>query len=434
VSASAPAAVSLARRRAALVVAFFATGLGMATWVSRTPAIRDALGASTAEMGVVIVGLSIGSVVGITLGGRLVARRGGRLVIAWCMAAIVLGLLGVALGVVLRQAGIVAAGLAVYGFGMGSGEIGLNVEGVDLEIAVGRSVIPGLHGCYSLGIAAGGLMGLAANSAHLPVLMHMVAIATLTAAGSGWLVFQLPARTGAETPTINPHTATADIADRSAWFDNRLLALGAIILGMALAEGSANDWLPLIAVDGFGASAATGSAVYAFFGLSMAIGRLSGGRAIDRFGRAPVMRVCAVTAAAGIALVAFAPQLWLGVVGVLLWGLGASLGFPVALSAAGDVPAHAARRTSFVATAGYAASLIGPPVVGFLGNEVGLRGAILVVLVAVLATTFFAGALGTRRPAAGPPTSVGADVTLLSRTETTMATPCTEPDNMMTRR
>jgi hypothetical protein len=63
-----------------------------------------------------------------------------------------------------------------------------------------------------------------------------------------------------------------------------------------------------------------------------------------------------------------------------------------------------------------------------------LRGAILVVLVAVLATTFFAGALGTRRPAAGPPTSVGADVTLLPQTETAMATPCTEPDNMMTRR
>jgi len=76
--------------------------------------------------------------------------------------------------------------------------------------------------------------------------------------------------------------------------------------------------------------------------------------------------------------------------------LGASLGFPVALSAAGDDPAHAAKRASAVATAGYAAFLVGPPILGLLGEQVGLRGAILVVMVAVLATTFFAGAVRQR--------------------------------------
>jgi len=302
-------------------------------------------------------------------------------------------LLGVALGVIVQQGVVVAAGLAGFGYGMGSGEIGLNVEGVALEIALGRSVVPSLHGCYSLGIFAGGLAGLAANSVHLAVPAHLVAVAVLTAAGSGWLVSRLPPLTGAGPAGTDTATASTSDAGGRAWLDSRLLALGAIILGMALAEGSANDWLPLIVVDGFGRSAALGSIVYAFFGLSMAIGRLSGGVVIDRFGRAPVIRASAVTAAVGIALVALVPNLWLAAFGTLLWGLGASLGFPVALSAAGDDPVHAAKRAAAVATAGYAAFLAGPPVLGFLAEEVGLRTAILVVLVAVLATTLFSEAV-----------------------------------------
>lgn len=393
----------LVRWRAALVVAFFGTGLSMATWVSRTPAIRDTLDASTAEMGLIIAGLSVGSVIGIAVGGLLVARRGARFVVACGMASIVLGLIVVAVGVIVAEGLIVAAGLAFFGYGMGSGEIGQNVEGVELEVAMGRSIVPGLHGCYSLGIFVGGLVGLLANSVHLPVLAHLIGVAGLTAAGTLWLLGQLPPLTGATAATAAAGGASdggagpvATGGRRPPWLDARLLALAAIILGMALAEGSANDWLPLIAVDGFGLTAAVGSIVYAFFGLSMAIGRLCGGRIIDRFGRAPVMRASAVTAAVGIGLVSASPELWLAGVGVLLWGLGASLGFPVALSAAGDDPEHAAKRASAVATAGYAAFLVGPPILGLLGEQVGLRGAILVVMIAVLATAFFAGAVRHR--------------------------------------
>lgn len=128
----------------------------------------------------------------------------------------------------------------------------------------------------------------------------------------------------------------------------------------------------------------------------MAIGRLSGGRIIDWFGRAPVMRASAVVAAAGIGTVVLAPNLWLAAVGVLLWGIGASLGFPVALSAAGDDPRYAAKRAGVVATAGYAAFLVGPPLLGFLGKHIGIRNAVVVVLGVVLATTLAAGSVRPR--------------------------------------
>lgn len=396
---------SATRRRAALFVSFFMTGVSMATWVSRTPAIRDATGSTTAEMGLIIAGLSAGSMVGIALAGTLVARRGARFVVLWGMAAIVTGVAVVAVGTATAQGWLVAVGLASFGYGMGSGEIGQNVEGVDVERALRRTVVPSLHGSYSLGVCVGGLVGLGASAASIPVLGHLVAVAALTAIATAALVANLAHDVGREDADAGqrrrPLGETVG-AFLSVWRERRTLAIGVIVLGMALAEGSANDWLPLIMVDGFDLSAATASLIYAFFGLSMAIGRFSGGFFLDRFGRAPVMVVSAGLAIAGIALVAFAPTAVLGAVGVLLWGIGASLGFPVALSAAGDDPLNSARRVSAVATAGYTAFLVGPPVLGFVGEHFTLRLAILLVMVLVAVSACFARAVtppaGTVRP------------------------------------
>ena len=394
---------SLRLWRSALVTVFFGAGIAVATWVTRTPAIRDALHATTAEMGLVIGASSVGSITGISLGSPLVARRGARFVIVTGMSGVALGLIVMALGVLTAESLVVALGMALFGYGMGTGEIGNNVSGVELEARMGHSVIPGLHGSYSLGTVIGALAGLAANRVHLPVPVHLLVVAALIAvAAIGWVRPHVPGATGRAPEESSGRPAAFPAPDgpasplgggerRFAWVDRRLLGLAVIILGMALAEGSASDWLPLIVVDGYGSSAAVGSMVFAFFGLAMAIGRLSGGRGIDRFGRAPIMRVSAVVAAAGIGVVMVAPTLWLGALGVLMWGLGCSLGFPVALSASGEDPRHAARRAGFVATAGYSAFLIGPPLLGFLGQRVGLRHAIGVVLVVVLATLFAAG-------------------------------------------
>lgn len=410
--ASAPAASprELGRWRAALLTVFFGAGIAVASWVTRTPAIRDALHASTAEMGLIIGGSSVGSITGITLGSPLVARRGARFVIVTGMSCVALGLGVMALGVVIRHSVVVAIGLALFGYGMGTGEIGNNVSGVELEARVGRSVIPGLHGSYSVGTVIGGLAGIVANRLAVPVAVHLLVTAALIAvAAVFWVSRHVQADTGrqrrpqppgADSPLehapISDPTTPSGRGRRFPWLDRRLVGLAVIILGMALAEGSANDWLPLIVVDGYGSSAAVGSIVFSFFGAAMAVGRLGGGGVIDRFGRAPVMRVSAVVAAVGIVSVILAPTLWFAGVGVLFWGIGCALGFPVALSAAGENSRFAAQRAGFVATAGYAAFLIGPPVLGFLGQHIGIRNAIIVVLAVVLATAFVA---GSARPA-----------------------------------
>lgn len=124
------------------------------------------------------------------------------------------------------------------------------------------------------------------------------------------------------------------------------MCIGGVVLAMALAEGTANDWLPLIMVDGHGFDATMGSLVFALFAASRTIGRFSGGPIVERVGRSRVLLVSALFAATGLALIAYVDSQVVAVVAVVLWGLGASLGFPlaVALLAAVLSPATATRR------------------------------------------------------------------------------------------
>jgi len=110
-----------------------------------------------------------------------------------------------------------------------------------------------------------------------------------------------------------------------------------------------------------------------------------------------VLRATAVLAVIGLLIVIFGPNIYIASVGVALWGLGASLGFPVGMSAAADDPKTAAARVSAVATIGYFAFLVGPPVIGLLGQEFGLLRALLVVLVLVVIAGVVSGA--AREPA-----------------------------------
>src|SRR5690606_37172869 len=132
---------------------------------------------------------------------------------------------------------------------------------------------------------------------------------------------------------------------------------------------------------------------------SMMVGRIAGGPLIDRFGRVPVLWATGASAALGLALVIFVPIIPVAVAGIVLWRLGASLGFPVAMSAAADDPVRAAARVSAVATVGYCAFLVGPPLIGVVGEHIGILNALIIVFVLIVLATFAA-------PAARPPRGI----------------------------
>jgi MFS family permease len=170
----------------------------------------------------------------------------------------------------------------------------------------------------------------------------------------------------------------------AAWREPRTLLIGLLVMAAAFAEGTANDWIAVAFVDGHGVGEAAGAAAFGVFVAAMTIGRTAGTVALDRWGRAPVLFTTLLLASVGAATAVLVDSWALALAGVALWGLGASLGFPVGMSAAADEEHRAPARVSVVAVIGYTAFLAGPPLVGLLGDRVGILRALLVVPLVLL--------------------------------------------------
>ncbi|EBX7420269.1 MFS transporter [Salmonella enterica subsp. enterica serovar Enteritidis] len=380
---------ALKRRTWALFMFFFLPGLLMASWATRTPAIRDILSVSTAEMGAVLFGLSIGSMSGILCSAWLVKRFGTRKVIRTTMTCAVGGMVILSVALWCASPLIFTLGLAVFGASFGAAEVAINVEGAAVERELNKTVLPMMHGFYSFGTLAGAGVGMALTALSVPPNIHIILAAAVAIAPIFIAIRAIPDGTGKNA------SEDAHLQEKGLPFyrDIQLLLIGVVVLAMAFAEGSANDWLPLLMVDGHGFSPTSGSLIYAGFTLGMTVGRFTGGWFIDRYSRVTVVRASALMGALGIGLIIFVDSDWVAGVSVILWGLGASLGFPLTISAASDTGPDAPTRVSVVATTGYLAFLVGPPLLGYLGEHYGLRSAMMVVLALVILAALVAKAV-----------------------------------------
>ncbi|QKE72331.1 MFS transporter [Arthrobacter citreus] len=369
--------------RVAIYFIFALSGFAAASWVSRTPAIRDALGATTAEMGIIIFGLAVGSIIGLTSASFLIAQKGGRFVMLLGLSVASIGILIVGISSSLfANSIIIFLGLSVFGFGQGICDVAMNVEGTAVEKAAKKSLLTGFHAAFSLGTLLGALIGSIMIKSNISVAIHMSITAVVIVLITFYLYRFVPADTAKE------EASGSDEAKRSkehlaVWKERRTVMIGIIVLGMAFVEGSANDWLPLIMVDGYNVTPAMGSFAYGLFVGSMTIGRAAGDKLLDRFGRVIILRSSALFAIAGLLIVILGNSYGVATVGIVLWGLGAAFGFPVGMSAAGDDPHRVAARVSAVSTAGYLAFLVGPPFLGVIGEQIGLLRALIFVLIAV---------------------------------------------------
>lgn len=389
--------------RNAVFVMFALSGLSIATWVARLPAIRDALGLTTGNVGVLIFGMSAGSIIGLLLSAWILGRIGPRRGMAASIILVAIGLIVVGLGAgVFVSAPVVFVGLAIFGYGNGSVDVMMNVEGAAVEKELGKTVLPLMHALFSAGTVLGAGIGAAASALKISVTAHAVGMAVIIAVAAIIAVRFVPIRPDLHAiPDAEQPPLRERLREKVAVFaDPRLIFIGLIMLGMAFAEGSANDWLPIAVVDGHDQSNTTGAIVFGVFVGAMTVGRVAGGPLIDRFDRVSVLRISAATGIVGLALFIFSPIFPLAIVGAVLWGLGCSLGFPVGMSAAADDPRHAAARVSAVAMIGYCAFLVGPPLIGIVGDHVGILNALLIVFVLMIVAGLSSGAARERSEAA----------------------------------
>jgi MFS family permease len=366
--------VAVERAKVAVSVVFVVNGLAFASWAARVPAIRDTLGLTPGQVGLLLLSVSAGTLTALPLSGLVVGRLGpARTVVAAVLVAAA-GLLVLAAGLATASVPAVAVGLLGYGAGSSSWDVAMNVEGADVERRLGRTVMPRFHAGFSLGTVLGAGVGAACARAGVPLEAQLaVTVAGILAAGIL-----------ATRPFLPVSAAAAGGGGRAgvlaAWREPRTLLIGLLVCAFALCEGIANDWLALSLVDGYDATQAVGAVAFGTFVTAMTLGRLVGGSFVERYGRVATLRATGVLVMAGVLAVVTSPGVPGALAGAVLWGLGASLGFPLGMSAAGDEETRAAARVSVASSIGYTAFLGGPPLVGLLADHVGVHRAVLVAL------------------------------------------------------
>lgn len=383
---------SLSAWRNAVFVFFSLSGLGFASWVSRIPAVRDGMHLGTETVGLLLFGLAIGSIAGLATAPNYLTRFGTRTGLLYSLLAMATAtvLLGLATGAVGSFA-LSAAALFIFGFSYSITDVVMNVEGAEVERATGRTLLPLMHAFFSLGTILGAVLGAAAALHTVPVALHFGAAGVAIAAAGTWTVRYIPLPAAGDSEpgpaagtlagTVRGHDRIRDRLRATLLLaaEPQLLFLGLLVVGMAFVEGSANDWLPLAAVDGHAFDNAGGALVYGAFVAAMTVGRAAGGPLIDAIGRRRTLLLTGTLGFVGILVFILTDQHWTAFCAAALWGLGGSLGFPVGISAAADHPTDAARRVSILSIFGYTAFLVGPPILGFISEHLGILDAFYVV-------------------------------------------------------
>jgi MFS family permease len=381
------------------VTAFFAfDGFVFATWAVRIPAVKAATGASPAELGVALLGVSGGAIATMALSGMLCRRFGAvRVLLAgavWLSLALLLPALA-------RSAVALGLALVMFGIGYGCVNVAANTVAVDVVAALRRPVMPSFHAAWSLGGLAGAAIGglLAPHLSPLPhfALATVLGLAVILVAGRVLLTTALPAAAPPDAPAvpaegdpgaahdeIGPPAAGSRAAAAAAVARDRahrwrvVLLLGVLAACAAYGEGSISDWGAL-RLHGLGAGAGLAAIGYAAFALAEAGGRLAGTWLLTRFGQRAVLVSGGLATCAGMLCAALAPSIPVVVAGFALAGLGVANAFPAAMSRVGVLAGP--HGVAIASTLGYGGFLIGPPVIGFLATAVGLGPSLISVSV-----------------------------------------------------
>ena len=386
------------------LTAFFAfDGFVFATWAVRIPAVKAATGASPAELGVALLGVSSGAIATMALSGMLCRRFGAVRVLlagaAWLSLALLLPALA-------RSAVALGLALVVFGIGYGCVNVAANTVAVDVVAALRRPVMPSFHAAWSLGGLAGAAIGglLAPHLSPLPHFMiaSVLGLAVTAVAGRVLVMTALPAATtpgggdpGAVDDEIGsgaagagaaargaaggPGTAVATVDRARVW--RVVLLLGILAACSTYGEGSVTDWGAL-RLHGLGAGAGLAAIGYAAFALAEAGGRLAGTWLLTRFGQRVVLVSGGLATCAGMLCAALAPSVPIVVAGFALAGLGVANAFPTAMTRVGVLAGP--HGVAIASTLGYGGFLLGPPVIGFLASAVGLGPSLTTVSVLAL--------------------------------------------------
>lgn len=375
-------------------------GVSTAAWGPRLPAIKTELGMGNATIGLLLAGVTVGAIGGLAASTPVLHRLGSRRGVTGALLVVAAALVVMGVAISLRSVPLLSVAFVVVGFGIGTLDVLVNVEGSGIERAAGRTLMPLLHGAWSVGAALGAGVGAACAALEVTPASQFIGEAIMVGAVGLIMARSIPAGDGPGEPPRSQDRAAKIRQWLRGWTDRRLLLIGVVMLGVELGEGSANNWLTLAVKNDHGQTAAVAALFFTAFAGSEALSRIFGGPVVDRLGRARTIRCTTGLGVLGVLLFILGTNRGVVLAGVVLWAVGVSMGFPLGMSAAAESGPGPAARVSVVASVGYFANLAGPPAIGVLASAAGLLNALWLIVALFLAAFAVAGSLGRRR--AGP--------------------------------
>ncbi|KPI16476.1 major facilitator superfamily MFS_1 [Actinobacteria bacterium OK006] len=387
----------LRRGRASLAFSFFAQGATFALLVTRIPAIQDRYGVSDALLPAFLAAVPILAGVGSVTTEQLVKRIRPSRLLRWSQPVVLLALLGVGSGDRLVE---LAVALGAFGLAVGALDASMNMLGVSLQRTYGRSIMLGFHATYSLGGIVGASLAWVGAHWHLSLFVSYlpVVLVLLPAAfvGSRWYVdgdaaSGLEADADADTGGDVDAAAGKGQGESGALVFRLLLPLCLVMTFAYIGDSTVSNWSAKYLQDVLGSSEQLATVPYNVYMVMTLVGRAVGDFGVRRFGAVAVVRLGAVVAALGFAVVAVARGAWVGMLGFTLLGLGLCVLVPQTFAAAGRLfPGASDAAIARLNIFNYVGFLIGSPLVGALGDAWNYRGAMLVPMVLVLATLGYA--------------------------------------------
>lgn len=327
------------RARAAVMVAFATNGGLPATLLVRYAEVKDALDVGPGIFGLLVAGFMFGAAVAFQAPGVLLRRWGSRRVATFGTGLMSVSLVLAAIGVATGNPWVFVVGLVLAGYADAAVDVAQNSQGLRVQENYGRSLLSSMHAGWSIGAAAGGLIGTLAASAQVPLLIHLgvwgvLSSGAMACAARSFLPDQRDSRP-------MPNSGPVRVGPHVAWL---LIPLAIVALAGVAVEDVGNNWSAVflsterdvpVSIAGLGLTVLL---VAQFFG------RILGDRFIDRVGNGPATITSLILILAGLVIVAWTPSAALTLAGLALAGLGSAITVPLAFAGADALPglkAHA---------------------------------------------------------------------------------------------
>jgi predicted MFS family arabinose efflux permease len=336
------------------------------------PRLKTDAGLDPAGLGIALTGYAVGLLVGTRLAAPSLRRGGGRGVVR-----IGIPVLGAGFSL-LPVANDLASLTAVFvGIGLAAGliDVAMNAEAVAVEQDFDRRVLSAMHGTWSVFVFVGAAVASIGVAAGIPIDVHLPVAAAVIVLASFPMLRWLPD----PGRILTRESSEIERPARAGLVVLLCLIAGAVFL----AEGIAIEWSALYLRGSIGTDAGTASLGVVAFSAGMVGSRFAGDRLAARIDQSTIVRVGGSIGAFALASALIAGGAVPAIVALGVMGLSLGPIVPLVFRAAGTIGTRDGRTAlPIVVTAGYAGSIVGPLVVGFIADLVSLRAAFTLPVVA----------------------------------------------------